>query len=199
MSNIYNFPSQFVYWEKIEKHNEIKKNILPSILEHSSNLYKSYSEEDIGYCEKFKCRTSYFLRGEDDTFLFDLLSVYDYLNLIVWNSVDNLLSNEKLNIQQFPRTSKISKIWYNVYSPGGHHDMHTHGFHEGFSGIYILDLSEKNTTKFFTPGNKFFEKTLYLDNAEEGTVILFPNNLIHSVGCCLKNRVTISFNINSSF
>lgn len=199
MSNIYNFPSQFVYWEKIEKHDEIKKNILPSILEHSSDLDKLYSKENVEYCRKFKCKTSYFLSGDDDAFLMNLLSVYDYLNTIIWNSLDNLLSNEKLNIQDFPKKSKIDKIWYNVYSPGGYHDMHTHGFHEGFAGIYILDLSETNTTTFFSPGNKFFEKTLYMDKVDEGTLILFPNNLIHSVGCCLKHRVTISFNISSTF
>ncbi len=200
MENLYNFPSRFLYWQEIENHEEIKKNIFNPIIEHSNSLEKLYNNTDYSdYCIKRKCKTSYFLDGEEDRFLMSLLKKYDYINLIVWNVIDKLLLNKNLNIVQYPKSSSIDKIWYNVYSNGGHHDMHTHGAHEGFGGIYILDLHEKNTTTFFTPGNKFFEKTYYLDDVKEGTVIIFPTDLIHCVQPSLKNRVTISFNVTCSF
>ncbi len=200
MKNLYNFPSQFVYWESIEQHEEIKKNIFQKIIDHSNTLNQLYkNRDDLEYYNNYMCKTNYFLNDNNDNFLFNLLEEYNYLNLIIWNVIDNLLENKNLNIVQYPKKSNIGKIWYNVYSPGGYHDMHTHGAHEGFAGVYILDLNEKNTTTFFTSGNKFFEKTFYLEDISEGSVIIFPTNLIHSVRPSLKNRVTISFNINCSF
>lgn len=200
MENLYTFPSQFLYWKEIEEHEEIKKNIFNSIIEHSNYLEKLYDNtEYYEYCITRKCKTNYFLSGKEDKFLMSLLEKHDYINLIVWNVIDKLLLNKNLNIVEYPKRSNIDKIWYNVYSNGGHHDMHTHGGHEGFGGIYILDLHEKNTTTFFSPGNRFFEKTYYLDDVKEGTVIIFPTNLIHCVKPSLKNRVTISFNVTCSF
>jgi hypothetical protein len=200
IKNLYTFPSKFLYWEEIENHKEIKKNILNPILEHSNSLDKLYTnKEHLEYCEDRACKTTYFLEGEQDKFLINLLEQNDHLNSIIWNVIDRLLQNDKLNLNEYPKRSRIDKLWYNVYSKGGHHDMHTHGGHEGFGGIYILDLHEKNTTTFFTPGNRFFEKTYYLDDVKEGTVIIFPTDLIHCVHPSLKNRVTISFNISCSF
>jgi hypothetical protein len=35
--SFYHFPSEFVFWDKVENHDEIKKEILPKILEDSKN------------------------------------------------------------------------------------------------------------------------------------------------------------------
>ena len=195
MSNLYKFPSKFVYWEKIKNHSEVKKNILPSILEHSEKLNNSLDENGKRYCEKFKCKTNYFT---NDTFLINLFKKYEYEDTIIWNVIDNLLTREDLKLSRLPKSSNISQIWYNIYSPGGYHNVHIHnGYVCGFSGIYILDLHENNPTKFYNSGNLFFDNTFTTDELDEGTVIIFPNNLEHYVEPCLKNRITISFNIFS--
>lgn len=194
MSNLYNFPSHFVYWEKIKNHKEIKENILPLILEHSDRLSYTSDESTINYFKKYKCRTDFFSK---DNFLNNLFQEYGYEDIIIWNTIDNLLSHKDLKISHSPKESNIIKIWYNVYSPGGYHNVHTHGYSHGFSGIYILDLKEKNPTTFFNGGEAFLEETFELSDVEEGTVVIFLNSLKHFVQPCLKNRVTLSFNINS--
>ena len=35
--SFYQFPSEFVFWDKVENHDEIKKEILPKILEANKN------------------------------------------------------------------------------------------------------------------------------------------------------------------
>jgi hypothetical protein len=193
-NNLYKFPSQFVYWKKIENHEKIKNNILPLILDHSDKL--SLDEKNTKYCERYKCKTNFFCK---DKFLSELFKKYNYEQLIIWNVIDNMLNNKDLNITRYPLRSTITDIWYNVYSPGGYHEVHTHGHNPGLSGIYILDLNEKNTTNFFNPGNIFLQTYLPLDNLEEGYVIIFPNDLSHFVNPSLEKRVTLSFNIRCYF
>jgi hypothetical protein len=197
MSNLHIFPSQFVYWEKIKNHEEIKNFLLPKIKEHSHSLFTLMSEDKIKSCEQQKCKTSYFV---NDHFLEKIFKEYDYENDIIWNPIDNMLNRKDLNISRYPSESNIRNLWYNIYSPGGNHKVHTHGNDSGFSGIYILDLNEKNTTIFENfGGNTYLDHRFDTKHIEEGCVVIFPRNLLHYVNPSLKNRVTISFNILSTF
>lgn len=195
-SKILLFPGPFLYTHKLENHSSIKKKLVDFI------------ENDIVSTNK-KCgkgtivKTSYYdvmELGENDSF-FKYLSESDLMNDIIWNPMDNCFSQLPFLINAYPKKSSVSGIWYNCFENGGLHEPHTHQ-NSFISGIYILHLEEKNPTVFFGSGlsndsfNYFYHETDYL---EEGTVILFPSEMWHFVKAVKKKRITISFNINTTF
>ena len=72
-----------------------------------------------------------------------------------------------------------------------------------FSGIYIFhsDKEELGTTFSNTniDTNTFLSRPTYTPKAEEGNIIWFPSILMHFASPALKERITISFNINSHY
>lgn len=196
------FPCNFVYSEKIQQHDEIKLKYLPKILQDSERNGERYRSNTQWYCKV----TSSFFAGFDHNFdLFD----EGLCNSIVWNPLNNFLSNMKeINSDYWiPSESEVSEIWYNLYQKGDYQDMHTHlgPLHTifNFSGIYILSSKEPNKTVFkeegIIPGYPAFNYEHTTENLEEGTVLIFPSSLLHMVKPCEDQRVTISFNIKCQY
>lgn len=198
------FPSNFVWWKKIENHLELKEKYLPLIkqdYELNKDVYKLKKTWD---CE---VTSSFFNQNLIIPFLKD-----DFIQSVIWNPMDEMLSHIIESVPQFPliapSESKIVEMWYNVYEKNNWQEIHSHSANfkgtSVFSGIYIMELNEKNGTTFcdkdaiscFSYHNIF---TFVPENIEEGYVLLFPSELPHYVKPSLNNRTTISFNVTSNY
>lgn len=205
----YQFPLNYIYWEKIKEHEELKRELLPII----NKLQKNASENPFSLC---KMTTSF---ADKNTFLNN-----DNIDKIVWKPIDNMIKEiETLN----PNCSKIEPIhsfvhlyWYNYYNKGDFQEMHNHMccsrevngmiYYPSFCLIYILnDEGSENKTSFLdyttgnAPFNTPFSKIYNTGNNKdinEGSVIIFSPNLMHGVAPIEKSgRITIAFNVYSTF
>lgn len=198
----YAFPYNFVYWEKVVNHQEIKEKYYNNIiLKNKNNIQKK--NEWIG-----DLKTSY-----NNNDLNKCLYENYFTSNVIWPYFDNMLV-ELCNNIPLPIESYISEIWYNVYEKGNFQEPHQHDRNyrnvsdkvhvNSYCGIYLLHLEEKNTTVFYeeppipcsidNSGINFLT-----DFMEEGNVILFPSGLSHYVLPSKTDRCTISFNITSVF
>ena len=180
----YSFPHNFLFWTKVENHEDIKNHILPQIYQDEAELSKSSYEDSI---------TSYFEKKDSTQTIIER-----YFKQIIWDPLDKMLDSEGLNISVKPTDSKISNAWYNIYRGNNNwHRTHTHP-RSTFSGIYLLHLEGKNTTQFLQTGHTLFDWTKETDEIGEGNVIIFPSSLLHTVAPTTDHKVSISFNISSS-
>ena len=201
--NIMVWPSPFIFWTKIENHNELKDRLLPQIKErilndqlHNSpgNVHRIPGEmPSVWQCEVI---TSYFNRKEEEK-IFD----EEIIKSIIVDPLKKFFNNPNCPVKNKPKKTKLKEIWFNYYKPGYWQEVHSHTG-TTYSGIYILELNEPNTTKFL---NYSMQKYNYSSNKlemeydtkhiEEGNVIIFPSELPHSVEISTQNRCTVSFNI----
>ncbi len=108
-----------------------------------------------------------------------------------------------------PRALAITGCWANVSAPGARHGTHSHP-NNFLSGVYYVQTSEgAETINFHDPRPQCAimrppVKSLTADNAdqvvvkvEEGTLLLFPAWLMHSVDPNRSRylRVSVSFNL----
>ena len=181
---IYNFPSNFIFWTKVENHEELKRKLIAKIYDDEKSI--SYSGP---YSDSI---TNYF---EDENILLDLTEE-DYKN-IVWDPFEKMLGDPSLNLLHTPEESKIQSIWYNVYRDGrSWHKTHTHPG-STFSGIYLLHLEGENGTTFFNDGHQMFQQNYETGDRVEGEVMIFPSSLPHNVISFGAHKVSIAFNIMS--
>jgi hypothetical protein len=195
-SEIKLFPGPFLYIGEVKNHSDIKNHLMPYIedsqLNENFKLYDEYS----------KVRTSFvdnFIKCNQDPF-FEFCSNNGFLKDMVWDPLDKCLSELPYFVSFMPDHSDIKGFWFNHFEKGGNHAAHVHtgGF---ISGIYILHLEEENPTVFM--GNDH-NLTYYTFNyptkhVTEGSVILFPSQMWHQVTEVKSKRVTISFNIKTTF
>lgn len=210
---IFYFPSDFVFWTKNTKHEDMKP-FLTKMIETVENHHKN---NQMGVENGF---TSYHQKDADVHTEF--LRENTLLKHVVFEPIEEMIqtynsggTGVKLNIEK----CVVHTEWYTKYQVGGTFDYHTHDdyctkidgtlFKPAISIIYILnDANEKNTTEFFVPYNKhsmydyseFRFDTGTVSDIGEGTVIVFPSSLYHRVLSCIKpGRIVISYNVKCSF
>ena len=200
--NFFLFPNPFVWWTKLDCHEEIKEKYIPLINKDIDINQKYYNQKNDWNC---KITTSFF---NEDKFL---LHIFDeeFLNKVIWNSVDKMLAELTHKIYlPVPDSSIINHVWYNKYDDLNWQEIHNHeniGSPNQFSGIYLLSLEEQNTTCFVYQQHLkcYTSETLYTLNTshlDEGHVIIFPCELMHYVNPSItKNRLTVSFNIDCNY
>jgi hypothetical protein len=211
---IYNFPSNFVYWEKVEDHEDIKKMFLDQIKSIGNNTKDNKQGIVNG-------STSY---GIEDYSLLNLLKNYEGIaNKVVWKPINEAIRQLNSNRSGNPITIKNSLIfdtWFSEYKEGGFFEYHIHNnsyrpiykngklYTPSFSLIYILrDEDQPNTTSFRNPFSMYvstednFESefdTRYESEIKEGTVLVFPATLYHNVReIQTPNRITVAINVYS--
>ena len=212
---IFHFPSNFIYWENLENHEKIKPIIMDKVLELNNGAYKNNVPGGI------RNATSNF----DTSIQVKFHEHFDnnIVNQIVWKPLDNLLSN----INSTPNYSPINVVdsvigmsWYTKYEMDGVFKLHSHYgnpiFSNGimykptFSMIYILnDENVCNSTQFTIPigpplstlpRQEITYDTAYNKEIKEGSVIIFPSSLYHTVEPVkIPGRITVAFNIGSRF
>lgn len=183
---LHTFPAPFVWWKSIENHREIKETLLPLIKREVQENPERFKVPawDCEVYSSFNCYTPF-------------LNDPGFLEKVVWNPLDECLSEVRLSVT--PRESVLKSIWFNAYEPGFFQEAHNHIPHS-FSGIYLLDVNEINTTNFlYNLSSRMLSQRLSTRNLHEGDVIIFPSDLLHYVNPTLTSRVTISFNIETNF
>lgn len=205
---IYKFPYDVVYWSQVEDHDEIKSELLPTIqkldkrnIDNGNPFYGSRFRSNYDYPETFII---------DDTLL----------HKIVWKHVYGLIDNLDFDLVE---PSKLSiNYWYNIYDGGNFQEQHNHMDIKTMtedeiefnmiSGIYILDDKSEHQNILFGSCDKAFPPfgipckfTQFamksFDDVKEGTVILFPSTLNHSVlhENSKFSRTTIAFNVVAKY
>jgi len=210
------FPSKFIYWTQIsdEIHENIKRELVPEV-EEDSKKHGDNKPFSLG-----RATTNYSQENKNGQFLIDDY----YLDNIVWEPLEKMMK-EYNNTKVFPillNKSIVSGSWYTLYDEDDSFGPHSHYnnnnitlsndneiFRNSFSFIYILkDDNEKNQTVFMvddpscmiSPSNIIEYDTGDNESIKEGTVIIFPSNLLHYVkNVKIPGRITISYNLNSSF
>ncbi len=203
---IYTYTPDFVYWKQITDHQKIKETIYPKIMDTKDTLPMPWTS----------CNAQSSLSLSD---LNDGILTPQILNKVIWEPFDDFLkefsSSYSLKLGS-PKASKAER-WFNIYDEGSYQEVHNHispsftfagnEFHPMYSGIYILHQTGPNKTCFRktsnTPGTFVGDAYTYdtgnIESIKEGTVIMFPNHLDHYVLPAEGERVTVSFNINSTF
>ena len=185
--------SPFLFYCNIPNHKEIKENYYPLIL-------NSFREIDVNPPLDWNCNVKTTVNYE-----LSFLREDHLLDSIVWNPMDQMLKEVKLNY--YPKNSDVSTIWANLYQEMFFQEVHNHvGPHNlsHFAGIYIIDQRGKNQISFTNYDNHFGYlntriNTKEIEDIGEGTVMIFPSHFLHYVNPVDKPRCTISFNINSNF
>ncbi len=189
--DLFFFPSPFVFTYKVPEHEQIKEELKPTLESfYQSNYTKLKYKWTNDSTFNSKMCTNYRLSSEQRTWY-----TKEHLQAIVWNPIDKLLE------QLGSKTSKckMTMFWWNVYHKGDFAPLHNHGLY-GISGVYLLHLNEQNKT-IFTYNNPALLKNDHnveyynTDHITEGSVLLFPSSLNHSVDPAETTRMTISFNV----
>lgn len=208
--SIISAPSEFIYFEQIKEHDEIKAKVLDKI----QQLLKT---DDIQKNKPFKdCifKTS-FNKMDINNFLMD-----EYIiKQIVWDPLDKLINKyNKLNFFKLNVSSSIiTNCWFNAYEKTNFQEIHTHKikpiykfnniYTPSFSLVYILhDENIVNSTVFKFQNTDFIWNfinrngsidTSKIKNIKEGSVIIFPYSFQHFVTPVMKSRVSIAYNLAS--
>jgi hypothetical protein len=202
--NLFTFPTKFVYWSSVRNHTKIKEKYYPLILKNQ-NEYGNKFREIVNRKWNCDCYSSFF-SPKDTENIFDNYFTQE----VIWDVFDRMIYelNNSLIKLPIPQKSRIFELWYNHYTKGMHQEIHNHyGSNptSHFSGIYLMDLNEDNTTVFVDKNEcKIYCPTSNIanfrtDHIGEGNVIIFPSELLHFVNPSLENRTTVSFNINSEY
>jgi hypothetical protein len=196
MSHLHLFPSRFVYTETLDNHQVIKDLIFPIIKAHAPGCANNADNGD--YYEKTGHICSFNMPGNE--FLATILESCGILDSMIWQPFDRLLSQPELKLSKFPKSRSLGDIWYNVHEPNSMHERHTHlAAGASFCGIYILELKEENTTSFHQEGCEPMASVYTTEHLPEGSLILFPSDLLHEVGKNKSFRSSIAFDINCEF
>jgi len=207
------FPSDFVYWEPVENHDEIKRKLMPIIMK-----LKEEKKNNPFYSSRLNTSFDYNPEkmNQENLFLHDDIVVENVVNKPIKRM---LASHNKKNTFNINITNTlVQKAWWNYYEKGNFQEPHTHTgpdviidnkpYSPTFSVVYILhDENDGNNTIFqkYPPiplyhrrGDMKFDTSIVKNQIKEGTVIIFPVGLMHMVKPTLKSgRVTLAFNVIS--
>jgi hypothetical protein len=202
MSELQVWPSPFVFWTEVEKHEEIKNTYLSKIKNESIEEKYHVTPGKINRVEGeapsvWRCEvtTSYFHRKELKDFFSEEIIEY-----IVKKPLSKFYEHERCPVPIKAKKHILKEIWFNTYKPGYFQEMHDHNG-TTFSGIYLLELNEPNTTKFtcYNRSSHHYDQSVTsyytTEHIKEGNVILFPSEFAHSVDVCSTEKASISFNV----
>ena len=210
----HHFPSNFVYWENIESHENIKSMIEPIILEINTKI----KNNPFSSC---KFNTSFFVVDPEMNRINDFLHDEKITDNIVWKPLSKMLDSYKdLNIGSiFAKESIINEVWWNVYDKNEFQELHSHQhesicvngkrYHPSFSVIYVLKddnehssvvFKQKYPNPFLPLTDDYNFDTSLIHEIKEGTVMIFSSVLEHLVKpCIIPGRITVAYNIFSEY
>ena len=100
-----------------------------------------------------------------------------------------ILNEVEIFIQKQIPDMTFTTLWYNINGYGHYNQMHYHHLEEGYSGVFYIDVPDKNM------GNIYFESGEEYE-PRENTLLLFPSDLKHGVrpNQSQLHRISMSFN-----
>jgi uncharacterized protein (TIGR02466 family) len=195
------FPSViFTYSEHVDnpKYISLKKDLLNSIKKDQKN-----SKTPLGWSCNVK--TNYDNDNDNDF----LKKHFDFYNMIIEYFLKSMNFNETKYLGW-----NCSSIWYNIYKKGTFQEKHDH-WPSMFSLIHLLKYDKKKHSppKFYNPlkynnfyrrdqiNDRMYENSISLNDLVEGTVIVFPSYLEHSVpeNKSREERISIAMNFDVKF
>ena len=203
----FKFPCHYVYWGQVKDHENIKSKLLPII---NSLIAENKYKNPFKACTM----TTNFSKATDfiDNETKDKIVSENLLKMI---SETNCFTSIKIS------DAAITDYWFNVYEKGEFQEMHQHlalpivtngkRYDQTVSMVYILNSDEEENSTIFklmTDTNIPFHPlmqpvefdTSKVDDIKEGTVLIFSNQLNHSVRPIKKSgRTTIAFNVACCF
>jgi hypothetical protein len=210
----HHFPSEFVYWQQVEKHEHFKQELLPKILEENAKTVNN----PFKYCN---FNTSYYVDPETNMENNTILRDEELINHIVVDPIDNMIREyNDLGIHKINQSDLIIfSGWWNVYNKGDFQEEHSHMalpikvddrmYFPYLSVVYVLNDESKESSLVFTkdspiPFKRLLEphsfNTYEETSIKEGVVMIFPCNLKHRVRPVVNDsRVTIAYNIFANF
>jgi len=133
------------------------------------------------------------------------IKFYDY----IFFNTKKVISETDINTSGF----NIANMWININKKDNHNALHDHP-ESHLSGVFWIKIpKESGVIQFETPRmfqrNRFLhalgdnaKQNFYLDfewnfEPEEGTIMIFPADLLHRVtpNCSEEDRISIAFNI----
>ena len=200
---LHKFRPQFVYYQKVNNHEQHKQLVLSSIQQEiqqrkfakSQHVNIPFSDRTIitdptmdtpNNPSSGKTKINY-----TDQFINDVITV-PMMNMI--NEI-----KQEFNIQSPTlKDNYLKEIWWNYFLPGKFTAPHVH-LDVDFSGVYIVSLDEPNPTCFMQDLRSagrlpLYEEYMSTEHITEGYVMIFPSNLLHWVNPCKSERCTIVFN-----
>jgi len=208
----YQFPCNYVYWEKLSEHEKLKSEILPVIknIKNTTELKNPFASCQFTTNFNYKNTMEKFLSNEQ-------------INSIIWKPIDNMIKeiNETYNFKISTQDSIVQTYWFNYYEKGDFQEAHNHRnasirindktYHASFSVIYIINDENDESSTTFTAFTDSFPpflpphispafKTSSISDIKEGCVIIFPSTLSHHVDPIkVGGRITMAFNIYSTY
>ena len=203
---IYTFTPDFLYWRQTVDHQKIKDELYPKIMETVDILPTPWDS----------CNAK---SSIEMSHLNDPLFTNEITKKVLWEPFEDFITEFSSSFTLklgLPKTSKLDH-WYNVYYEGDTQEVHNHIapsftyggniFHAMYSVIYILHQTGPSKTVFrktsHSPGTFTGDANTYdtskVASIKEGSVLIFPTHLDHYVLPAEGNRVTLSFNIHSTF
>lgn len=210
MSEIYHFDSPFVYSSIVSEHQSLKRKFIPKIEKYVENI----SQPKEWACN---CKSSFSYTKENKDVNKDVFGDdNEYFTNIIWKYFDLMLS-EYPYLSKGIESSICQSLWFNYYIKDQYQEVHNHNgnpmivndkiLYKSYSGIYILhqDFNEEGTIFYSTDedvykpysGSSTIDK--YQPKLEQGHILIFPSNLSHYVAPAKGKRITVSFNICSSY
>ena len=208
--SIISAPSEFLYFDKIKEHDEIKEKIMDKIKE-------LLNTDEIKENKPFKdCifKTSY-SKDKVNSFLLDKFII----KKLVWDNLDNMICKyNKLNFFKLNVSSSIiTSCWFNAYEKTNFQEIHAHKikpiykcnniYIPSFSLVYILhDENIANSTVFKYHSTDFIWNFINRDNSidtskikniKEGSILIFPYTFQHFVIPVMESRISIAYNLAS--
>lgn len=198
------WPAPFLFIKEVENHKQIKEEIFTTIQEQSKDKkfynYPNQTRKNSNSVWNCEVITSFFERDSEEV---KSIFTEKIVNEIIDPALQELFNHPKYIGKKNPKQTILEEIWYNVYEPGYSQEIHEH-CGSTFSGIYLLELNEPNTTVFYAHSTNYeyadSPGSLYLtDNIKEGNIIIFPSEFVHSVKESTNYRISISFNLKCLF
>lgn len=208
----FNFPGHFIYWTSVKKHEEMKNDIVSSIVDIKKT---QILENPFKHCSM---ETNF---NKDDVFL-----KQDQIQNIVYETIKSMINESDNNFIKSLKPSKIKVFdyWFNFYKKDDFQEYHKHSnkgkhlvkiidnrrYDVIFSLVYILhDKNPSDSLVFnlddenipFIPNScSIGMKTSDFANIKEGTVLIFSSLLNHRVEKIkVPGRITLAFNIGYNF
>jgi len=203
----YRFPHDFVYWDTVKNHEEIKNVLMPIIKRREEVDKNNTSGLDNAY-------TSY---GDGVDIELHHPQLISELWRIVDKALDDIYYADKGSFKPNILGSFINHSWYTYYNKHGQFNYHNHTginleaidnngpYFSSLSIIYVLnDENEENATSFakfgMLPMSHEIDHHYNAKHAKEGTLLVFPSTLHHCVKRVdIPGRITLAFNIVSKY
>lgn len=215
-------PTYFIYFNDISNNLEIKKKLLPIIMNKKEEIMNNntYINSDF--------KTSYITKFSNLNENYNNFLKEKYIINTIKNELKNMIyENKQLNFNI--KDCFIGNMWFNIYNINEFKELEAHNFditinnnniyYPTFNFIYILNddtlieenINNKNNIIFkystnshnlmpFSKRNKGHINSKFIKKVKEGTLFIFLSNIKYGTQKVKSNnRVTICGNIYCSY